>query len=294
MEVHSRVESDVAPPRLLSTAQVVAPLVGALFYGLGWMFFAGLSSIFDLNPEDIGVNFSFMVPRVALSLGIGMVLVAVLAYYGLKSAKVERFLNNGPTEAMGIYWLMVGLTGALYVASLVGIMAAFNLWQGTLLRSALAVLVAIFLFLITRASYRILSANVGESGTDRPARLGVLAVLIMVSLVVPSNAVCWYTGKAVGRHLHYGNSLDLRFVNFPRVRTHPAPPGAVEASCYLLMGRNGDEITLWEVAAKPKGNPATRRVVQVSGQRYDVVYLAGSCAPQEQSDTTGKRQAPPK
>lgn len=222
-----------------STAEIL-PVLGAIFFGTGWIFFAGLGDVLDVNPEAMGVTFGFLLPRVALSLGLFTLFAMGIILYTWE-VRGRTFLDNGYRDMWG--WFTGGLVACTVLATsgFVIVQAILQLWSGGRVGATLLVSSSVMFVLWLGITWRIaIKASARKISYEKQR---YLLTFVVAALVLPLFGSMWVAGRAVGTRVQAGIAVDLIIVRFPSVR-YADREGRSFEGCAILLGNDGSSYLL--------------------------------------------------
>lgn len=263
--------------RFLSETSV---LVGATLYGAGWVFFARFYTAFGVYPEEVGINFGFVVVRASL------ILLAVGAVIGLSAAVsggTRRLLKLAASESLDVSSRIVAtaivLFDLLIVASAIVAYVVFPPWSriGPLWFFALMPVAVI----VVVGAVWVMTPKIVDAFGLRTGRSAVTLRMLNVALVVSVlfaagyGALSFAGADHLASRVRDGQPITGIAFQVPLVQVHLVSPGQTPLGmpgpeeCVSLLGQSEGEVVF--VRSSQPGDPVVRVPMEA------VVVVHGPC-----------------
>lgn len=264
----------------------MAPVLAALFYAIGWAAATRFYGRFGVAPEDVGIDFSYMLVRVGFLLAAG----AVMMYLSWLFLARVRDLSMSTRTARRLFtaggWIVAAAALYLFVFSL----RPWN-WSGNIfLRVIICAAMVIVVYFVVMIVLLILDSVLGSqspvfSPPDSDTKPGLVArqfnprflgAIFVVASAVTILVVPFYIAERAADSVESGEPYRVNVLPWiggfmtDHVRlttlTESDELAELEAKCLILLGSGDGFVVLYD--------DAERRTLKVPA---DVGYYTRGC-----------------
>jgi hypothetical protein len=244
----------------LVTIAETSAIVGAVLYGLGWLFFVRFFGAFGATPELVGVDFPFIVVRVAAVLVLALIGLAVIIGVSVQHPKMRVLsvsIAEGTITLNQRTFLVSFLAIQLTVASVLALTILFaRPWRlgipsGPLVTVASVVVGLIILYYEAAGLLRMLGYRGNEDTirVQRPVVAGVFALGLAMALIISAVTLA---AIAVDR-VKNGDNVVVMGVRVQAAKVSSANAKALlpaplrDSHCLFLLGQHDGSFVLYDV-----------------------------------------------
>jgi hypothetical protein len=245
--------------KLVTTIAEASVLAGAVLYGLGWVLFARFFGQFGATPEQVGIDFPFVVVRVGVALTAAMLVLGAVGVAVSRHERVRAIVDSHRIEVDQRAFEVFFLAGqALFVVIGLALIFVLRPWRlgdhwlvGLGATMACIAIVSAGLYFESAGVLRLVDYSakrprirIGTTGLAVTAGIVTIALLIGLPFVVASVAA---------DRVRSGHNIAILGVRVQAASVWDVVAGAdrhkplIDSECTFLLGEADGTLAFYDV-----------------------------------------------